>query len=61
MPELPEIISDYKESLERGRHPYGDHLWMQGIYLLLVYRPDMLQEYLKQEEARKLLLRMVII
>ena len=26
-------------------------------YLLLVYRPDMLQEYLKQDEARKLLLQ----
>ena len=26
-------------------------------YLLLVYRPDMLQEYLKQDEAKKLLLQ----
>ena len=57
MPELPEIVSDYKEDLEQE----GIHMEIicgcRKHYLLLVYRPDMLQEYLEQEEARKLLLQ----
>ena len=57
IPELPEIISDYEESLER--EGIGMEIICGGRrnYLLLVYRPDMLQEYLKQDEARKLLLQ----
>ena len=57
MPELPEIISDYKESLEREGIRMEIVCGCRKHYLLLVYRPDMLQEYLKQEEARKLLLQ----
>ena len=57
MPELPEIISDYKESLEREGICMEIICGCRKHYLLLVYRPDMLQEYLKQEEARNLLLQ----
>lgn len=57
MPELPEIISDYKEGLEREGIRMEIICGCRKHYLLLVYRPDMLQEYLKQEEARKLLLQ----
>ena len=57
MPELPEIISDYKESLEREGIRMEIICGCRKHYLLLVYRPDMLQEYLKQEEARNLLLQ----
>ena len=57
MPELPEIISDYEESLEREGIRMEIICGCRKHYLLLVYRPDMLQEYLKQDEARKLLLQ----
>ena len=57
MPELPEIISDYKESLEREGICMEIICGCRKHYLLLVYRPDMLQEYLKQDEAKKLLLQ----
>ena len=57
IPELPEIISDYEESLEREGIRMEIICGCRKHYLLLVYRPDMLQEYLKQDEARKLLLQ----
>ena len=57
MPELPEIISDYKEGLEREGIRMEIICGCRKHYLLLVYRPDMLQEYLKQDEARNLLLQ----
>ena len=46
MPELPEIISDYEESLEREGIRMEIICGCRKHYLLLVYRPDMLQEYL---------------
>ena len=57
MPELPEIISDYKEGLEREGIRMEIICGCRKHYLLLVYRPDMLQEYLAQDEARNLLLQ----
>ena len=57
MPELPEIISDYEESLEREGIRMEIICGCRKHYLLLVYRPDMLQEYLAQDEARNLLLQ----
>ena len=55
--ELPEIISDYKEGLEREGIRMEIICGCRKHYLLLVYRPDMLQEYLAQDEARNLLLQ----
>ena len=55
MPELPELLKIYREKFKSE----GIHLEMicgcRKHFLVLVYRPDMLMEYLKQEKVQSLL------
>ena len=57
LPELPELVSSYKEGLEQEGIHMNIICGCRKHYLLLLYRPDMLEGFLAQDEAKELLIQ----
>nr|WP_294678659.1 DUF3793 family protein [uncultured Blautia sp.] len=57
LPDLPELVSSYKEGLEQEGIHMNIICGCRKHYLLLLYRPDMLERFLAQDEAKELLIQ----